>query len=95
MKPTAILVNTARAAVVDYVALAAAVREGRLAGAGLDVHRVEPLPPEENLFRDLDTVVLTPHSGAVTVEANQRSMQAAVENIVRFLDGHPHHVMNP
>jgi glyoxylate reductase len=95
MKPTAILVNTARAAVVDYAALAEAVRAGRLAGAGLDVHRVEPLPPEENLFGDLDTVVLTPHSGAVTVEANQRSMQAAVENITRFLDGRPHHVMNP
>jgi phosphoglycerate dehydrogenase-like enzyme len=95
MKPSAILLNTARAAVIDYGALAKAIREGLLAGAGLDVHSVEPLPPEENLFRDLDTVVLTPHSGAVTVEANQRSMQAAVENITRFLDGRPHHVMNP
>jgi len=95
MRPSAILINTARAAVVDYAALAEAIRSGRLAGAGLDVHSVEPLAPEENPFRDLDTVVLTPHSGAVTVEANQRSMQAAVENITRFLDGHPHHVMNP
>src|SRR5262245_15828500 len=95
MKPAAILVNTARAAVVDYAALAAAIRSGRLAGAGLDVHPVEPLPPAENLFADLDTVVLTPHSGTVTGEAGERSMHEAVENVIRFRAGTPRHVVSP
>ena len=94
MKPTAILVNTARSVVVDYLALAEAIREGRLAGAGLDVHSVEPLPPEHNLFVDLENVVLTPHSGAVTADANERSVNEAVRNVVAFLNGEPIRIVN-
>ena len=95
MKPGAILINTARGALVDQGALAEALRDGRLAGAGLDVYPQEPLPPEANPFRDLDNVVLTPHAGAVTREANARSRKMPVDNIIAFLEGRPEHVVNP
>jgi D-3-phosphoglycerate dehydrogenase len=94
MKPTAILLNTARAALIDQDAVAEALREGRLAGAGLDVYLEEPLPPERNPFRDLPNVVLTPHIGAVTREASARSRAMPVDNIIAFLQGRPQHVVN-
>lgn len=95
MQPGAYVVNTARAALVDQDALADALRAGRLAGAGLDVFVEEPLPPERNPFRDLPNVVLTPHVGAVTHEANARSRAMPVDNIIAFLEGRPEHVVNP
>ena len=94
MKPEAYLINTARGALVDADALAAALRSGRLAGAGLDVYTEEPLPLEHNPFRDLPNVVLTPHLGAVTHEANARSRAMPVDNIIAFLEGHPENVVN-
>jgi D-3-phosphoglycerate dehydrogenase len=93
MKPGAYLINTARGALVDADALGAAVRAGRLAGAGLDVFSTEPLPPEQNPFLGLDNVVLTPHAGAVTREANARSRAMPVDNIIAFLEGRPEHVV--
>ncbi len=93
MKQSAILVNTARAAIVDEAALVAALREGRIAGAGLDVYLREPLPADANPYRDLDNVVLTPHIGAVTAEANARARKMPVDNIIAFLEGHPEHVV--
>jgi phosphoglycerate dehydrogenase-like enzyme len=95
MRPSAYLINTARAALVDQDALAAALRAGRLAGAGLDVYLEEPLQPERNPFRDLANVVLTPHVGAVTREANARSRAMPIDNIIAFLEGRPEHVVNP
>ena len=95
MKPTAYLINTARAAIVDQDALVEALRERRIAGAGLDVFLQEPLPPEANPFKDLDNVVLMPHAGAVTREANARSRKMPVDNIIAFLEGRPEHVVNP
>jgi len=95
MKPSAYLINTARGALVDQDALADALRAGRLAGAGLDVYVEEPLPPERNPFRDLPNVVLTPHLGAVTREANARSRAMPVDNIIAFLEGRPEHVVKP
>ena len=68
---------------------------GRLAGAGLDVHDPEPLPPEKNPYLRLDNVVLTPHSGSVTREANARSLREPVDNVVAFLEGKPRNVVNP
>jgi D-3-phosphoglycerate dehydrogenase len=94
MKPSAILINTARAAIVDQDALLEALRERRIAGAGLDVFLEEPLPPE-NPWIELDNVVLTPHVGWVTHEASARLAAAPVENIVNYLAGRPTNVVNP
>jgi D-3-phosphoglycerate dehydrogenase len=71
MKPTALLINTARGELVDEEALADAIRAGRLAGAAIDVFAVEPLPADSPL-RDLDRVILTPHLAASTAEAQER-----------------------
>ena len=93
MRPGAYLINTARGALVDSDALAGALRQGRIAGAALDVFTEEPLPPERNPFLGLDNVVLTPHVGAVTREANARSRAMPVDNIMGFLEGHPQNVV--
>jgi D-3-phosphoglycerate dehydrogenase / 2-oxoglutarate reductase len=71
MKPTAVLVNTARGELVDEAALAEAIREQRIAGAAIDVFAQEPLPPDSPL-RKLDRVILTPHLAASTAEAQER-----------------------
>jgi phosphoglycerate dehydrogenase-like enzyme len=95
MKPSAYLVNTARGALVDADALAAALRSGQIAGAALDVFTEEPLPPANNPFRDLPNVVLTPHIGAVTAEAAARSRAMPIDNIIAFLSGHPQNEVKP
>jgi phosphoglycerate dehydrogenase-like enzyme len=95
MKPTAVLINTARGAIVDQDALVDALRERRIAGAGLDVYLEEPLPLESNPYKDLDNVVIMPHMGGSTREGGVRSRKMPVDNIIAFLDGHPEHVVNP
>jgi D-3-phosphoglycerate dehydrogenase len=71
MKPTAVLINTARGELVDEAALAAAIRDKRIAGAAIDVFAQEPLPADSPL-RGLDRVILTPHLAASTAEAQER-----------------------
>jgi D-3-phosphoglycerate dehydrogenase len=83
MKKTAILINTSRGAVVDTNALVKALREGWIAGAGLDVYEEEPLPPGHPLTT-LDNVVLTPHIGASTHEAQARAGVLIAEKVIEF-----------
>jgi phosphoglycerate dehydrogenase-like enzyme len=89
MKPSAVLINTARGAVVDNEALAAALREGRIAGAGIDVFDMEPpLPAEYPLLRAPNTI-LTPHIGYATREAIVKRAEIAAANITAWLGGKP------
>jgi phosphoglycerate dehydrogenase-like enzyme len=94
MKPTAYLVNTSRGAVVDTDALVAALTEGRLAGAGLDVFDSEPLPPDAAILRAPNTV-LTPHLGFVTEDVLREWYAGAVEDIAAFRAGAPIRVLEP
>jgi lactate dehydrogenase-like 2-hydroxyacid dehydrogenase len=80
-----VVVNIARGSVIDTAALAAALREGRIAAAGLDVYESEPAPPAELL--DLDNVVLTPHVAGWSPEAVQASVDRFMENARRHLAG--------
>lgn len=95
MRRTAILVNTARGAVVDERALADALRSGRLAGAGLDVLETEPIAPDHPLLA-LPNVVLTPHIGGSSREAARRTAVAVARQVVDVLqDRRPTHLVNP
>jgi D-3-phosphoglycerate dehydrogenase len=92
MKPSAILINTARGPIVEEAALLDALGAGRIAGAGLDVFDVEPLPAGHALAR-LPNVVLTAHSAGVTPEALEAGLQMAVDNVFHFLAGQAQHVV--
>ncbi len=86
MKPTAVVVNTARGGLVDEVALAEALRTGRLGGAGIEVFSAEPPGADHPLF-GLDQAVLTPHNAALTVECAERMAIASVQNVLDFFAG--------
>jgi phosphoglycerate dehydrogenase-like enzyme len=88
MKQGAILVNVARGEVIDEHAVAAALKEGRLAGAVIDVFSVEPVPADNPLL-DCPNTVLTPHTAGATNESRLRIINVAMGNIVRVLKGEP------
>jgi lactate dehydrogenase-like 2-hydroxyacid dehydrogenase len=95
MKPTAILVNTARGGIIDEAALSDVLTQKHLFGAGLDVFEEEPLSPISPL-RQLDNVVLTPHLGYATTQAVSQTWVGSVQNILRFVKGQtPHWIVNP
>lgn len=94
MKPTAYLINTSRGPIVNESALVAALSQKKIAGAGLDVFDVEPLPLGHP-FRQLQNTVITPHLGYVTQEAYQAMFANAVENILTWLHGDPTRIINP
>ena len=87
MKPTAILVNTARGTVIDADALAQALKAGRIAGAGLDVYDGEPKVPDA--LKALENVVLAPHLGSATHETRIAMGMRVVDNLDRFFAGEP------
>ena len=86
MKPTAVIVNTARGGTIDEAALAIALKAGRIFGAGLDVFDDEPLTIANRLTAS-DHAILTPHSASMTVECAERMAIAAAQNIVDFFAG--------
>ena len=88
MKPTAYLINTARGPLVNEADLAEALRQGRPAGAALDVTSTEPLPPDSPLF-GAPNLTLTPHIAWATLAARRRLMKIAAENVAAFLAGKP------
>ena len=94
MKPSAYIVNTSRGPIIDEAALLAALRANKIAGAGLDVFDVEPLPLDHP-FRKMDNVVLTPHLGYVATQNYRAYFAGVVDDIRAFLDGKPVRVMTP
>ncbi len=88
MKPGALLVNMARGAVIDEDALLAALRSGRLAGAGLDTFAQEPLPPDSPLW-DAPNVLITPHVTPQVPDRTGRSLEIIEENVRRYRAGQP------
>jgi D-3-phosphoglycerate dehydrogenase len=88
MKPTAYIINTSRGPIIDEAALLAVLRNKNIAGAGLDVFDIEPLPTDHPL-RKLDNVVLTPHLGYVAIQNYRAYFTGVVDDIRAFLDGKP------
>ena len=103
MKPSACLINTSRGALVDEPALYAALREGRLAAAGIDTYEEidifqETLPPALHPLTGMENVILTPHVAAGSVQASEDIFLTAIDNIVDVLNGRwplPENIVNP
>lgn len=94
MKRGAFLVNTSRGPIVEEEALLAALDDGTIAGAGLDVFDVEPLPPDHP-YRRHDRIVATPHLGYTAIEGYQNFFGQGIEDIDAWLRGTPLRIMNP
>lgn len=95
LRPGSYLVNTARAALVDYEALVDALRTGRIAGAALDVYPREPLPPDSPLL-ELDNVVLSPHLAGASLDVPRHHSLLVVDDLLRALEGRrPLHLADP
>ncbi len=94
MKSSAILINTARGAVVDNAALAMALKQGEIKGAGIDVLEQEPPPVGHPLLQpDIPNLIVTPHIAWASIEARQRLMDKVAENLAAWLEGEPVNVV--
>lgn len=93
MKPTAFLINTSRGGVIDEIALANALKNNQISGAGLDVLTKEPMEKDCPLF-NAPNCIITPHVAWTTVEARTRLLNVAVENLKAFLNGKPQNTVN-
>ena len=94
MKPTAILINTARGPVVDTAALAKALTDGTIAAAGIDVFDGEPPIAADNPLLKAPNTLLAPHIGFATKEALAKRAVIAFKNVAMYLQGKPQNVMN-
>ena len=92
MKPGAILINTARGGIVKEADLVEALQSNRIAGAGLDVFEIEPLPADSPLCA-MRNAVLTPHAAGITPETTEAGLALAIENVFAFLEGRPTNVV--
>lgn len=104
MKPTACIINTSRGALVDEPAMYAALREGRLGGAGIDTHELidvfvdHPLAPNTHPMSGLDNVLLSPHTAGGSIQAGHDMMDVGVQNVLDILAGRwppPENIVNP
>jgi D-3-phosphoglycerate dehydrogenase len=103
MKPSACLINTSRGALVDEPALIEALRQGRLAGAGIDTYEMidvfaDQIPPRLHPLTDMENVILTPHVAAGSVQSGEDIRATAIQNIVDILSGYwplPENIVNP
>ena len=93
MKPDAVLINTARGPVVDSRALAAALKEGRLAGAAVDVYETEPPIAQDHPLLTAPNVTATPHVAFATKEALYQRAAIVFDNVAGYLEGRPQNVM--
>lgn len=93
MKPSAFLINTGRGPLVDAAALAAALKDSRIAGAGVDVLAVEP-PPADNPLLSAPRCLVTPHNAWMTQASRRRLMAIVAQNLRAFIDGKPANVVN-
>ncbi|MFP4260082.1 MAG: D-2-hydroxyacid dehydrogenase [Opitutales bacterium] len=93
MKRSAFLINTARGPLIDEAALVEALRDGDIAAAALDVVGVEPMEPDSPLLCGLPNLYMTPHNGWASTESRERLLAISAENIRRFIEGDPIHVV--
>jgi phosphoglycerate dehydrogenase-like enzyme len=88
MKKTAYLINVGRGVIVDLADLTAALQAGEIAGAGLDVFEIEPLPPGHPLWQ-MPNVIITPHTAAASPRIAERHLEVLLDNLRRFVGGQP------
>jgi len=93
MKKTAFLINTSRGPIIDEDDLVKALQEEKIAGAGIDVYSIEPLP-ENHKIRFLPNAFLTPHIGYVTFENYSKFYSQMAEDLQAYIDGKPLRVLN-